>query len=354
MQAINLNRVMSYGMGNNTVGFYVFYFDGAMPTDISSLPFDYTDLAAIKDNCLSIDYYNETTGAYTPGESRLQPAPKVFTDDSIISTLSESVDDGEGGTTTVETQLYNLPIKYCTADTTGPMTRWTNFGTFKELSNVYNNSNFTRIGREGSCLYIQLDESIKDTYQIDAWNFRQRTINSRQKRPSWQGSGSYNTRCTVAALDYYDRDTSTWVNGPNTNVDANVFGSRKLATPIIGRDLLRIRCIDGPVLNGYIVSSGDPHWSCSSFALQTKTVISSSPTYTWALVVPNNQSFSWSSDSWPATVPFDLNQNTQIEVPIMLADVGDAGSGATIELINNPVPNGQYPQIHKFNLLFKQ
>jgi hypothetical protein len=353
MQAINLNRTLLKGI-EQCDGYGVFYYTGPVPSNLESVPFNFKSLFEVSFNSVDFAYNNELS----VNSSKLQIYRTPFAQTRIAT--STSIEDDQGVSTV--TEYEPLPIEFSSYNWTTTSegfvnnARWDHLASAHNMTDLNNDSIHTRIGREGSAIYIRLDPTIAQNHSVVGFNFRHRSLSTRQKRPSWQGSAVYSTRCTHVSLDYWDPTLSegegAWVNGPTIPVEANAFPPKILDIPLQGYTDLRLRCVDGPVRNGFVLVSGDPHWSLSSFCLLTDSAVPASNSYTWALVYPISDILDYTGGK------VDLDQiekvsyskNTYIGPPALLVDVGPAGSGATIELINNPVPFGQKAQVFKFNL----
>lgn len=193
---------------------------------------------------------------------------------------------------------------------------------------------------------------------IHGYTLSQRTIFSRQKRPSWSGSGSYNTRCTSARIDVWNPELNEgaggWEIGFTFGVNATNIAS-EFGTPFSARRYIRLVCINGPVLDGYVVSSGDPHWSFLYQSLQTKaSAIKYAPTeptvtHTWALIVPFTDTFNRGSLNLNGTRTYGTETDL---APIVMCDVGGIGSGAGIEVEHQTYIEKLPPKMMKLNFKF--
>lgn len=190
---------------------------------------------------------------------------------------------------------------------------------------------------------------------LHGYTLRQRTIGSRQKRPSWSGSNSYSTRSTVGRLDVWDADSSTWTTYPQFSTNSNNY-SQEFVEPISASRYVRFVCVDGPILNGYVLVSGDPHFSLGHLALFTKTTdIQYSNAImdvdlTWALVVPQTETFDANDPAINGTQ--DYSDVATDMAPVILCDVGLTGSNAAIELAQTNYMSLVNPNITKMNLKF--
>lgn len=187
--------------------------------------------------------------------------------------------------------------------------------------------------------------------------FQQRSISSRQKRPSWSGSSSVSTRNTLTRLDVFNEDTGLWENGSNIGCDINQFQS-ELATPVSLRRYVRLACLAGVILSGYIVYSGDPHWSVAWAGIFSKNPVKyqqedldalTGGTATWALVFPLVNGFDGNSSTMSGTDDYLGNVDLS---PVILCDVTESSGGGAIELSSATVVDQISPVITKMNFDF--
>lgn len=310
-----------------------------MPSSIANIPFNPLVAEDLVRNCVHVQAVSAQIGSNSSS-----PIDRLDFTDWRHYGSGTPMDLGSN---------HAVPFKYSTLSYLNSNNFPARFSDHEPHLSIADRSNvggtYQRVGREGSALYMWLPDYIATNNTIIGFAFTQRTIGSRQKRPSWQLSAAYNTRCTNASLDYYDEGTSAWVNGDNINVNTNSVTPRLIATPFSGHNLIRLRCIDGPINNGFQLVSGDPHFSLSGLNIISDTPAQSFPSVGWALCSfkPSDYS-SFSLDSLENEGIIYVGENQGH--PLFMCDVGGVGSNRTIELQFNPVAGNELPVISKMRL----
>jgi hypothetical protein len=215
------------------------------------------------------------------------------------------------------------------------------------------------------------DEAYALPVHVAHFQFYQRSISSRQKRPSWSGSATYSTRCTHIDLYTWDPALNGGAGGWEQHLDyVNVNSTNaNLSFPPVSLENNRIRllCADGPINNGFNLVSGDPHWSLANLMYHADTGVdlygdgytlfsadiwykSDDPALrelTWALIVPMPDD-SVETDRVIGSSKQYIGSN--IDVPLIMCDVGGDGSGAAIEMERTHTVPLVVPNINQFNI----
>ena len=186
---------------------------------------------------------------------------------------------------------------------------------------------------------------------IDAVQFRQRYITSRQKAPSWSGSALYDTTCDTLRVDTWDAGSNQWLLGNEISINGEGFIATEIS-PVQVKDFIRFVCVDGLMRYSELVD-GDPHWSINhisplSKASATYPVVGSVETIQWAMVVPaidlGQKTTQVLEASRTAGIPF---------LPYVVCEVGVSSTGTEIEVDSVSMETSVPPSITKLDLVFK-
>lgn len=173
MQGINISNVMAQaylGVGK----YSVFFFEGSIPADVQSVPFDPTSLVDIRDNCVS-SAFNNIPVDVTRNNNSIE-----FSIDSKPPTVA--IADTDKGFSETNTQVPIYRIGYVSEidlqgqdiDTYSPLlantievssaTNFLELEAVQEKTDRSNDETFNRVGTEGSFVVVDLSEDLKQDY----------------------------------------------------------------------------------------------------------------------------------------------------------------------------------------------
>lgn len=323
----------------------VFLFDGPMPTSMESLPFAPTLNNFIAN---SVNYFSYTS-LNINGKGRL----------SVTENTTESLNN------------FYKHYSYDPSDTYRKV--WADSITWSNgyidpdyaVTNVPNNwSNKTRLDRlrmlNMSEAYTQFgyrDQRYIMMYYPQEYTFN--AIRFKQTRYGYEYGGgradAYLWAQTLRVIHWdqtLNEGSGGWTNAQGTDysVGYNNDNLFSLNVPITTKAI----CLYGAEGQwgyhpGHTVY-GDPRWRVYyAQGLSSQPATSAEHDVTWAIVFPCGSDF---FDTLGSEETLITRYNSGMQLPYIIADVGTSGSGAALELINNPVPDEQRPQINNFNLQF--